>query len=168
MSLWFMTAIRELIDALEKTPDMIAKLVDRLSQANLRLRNSAGEFSAIENVCHLRDIEIEGYTSRINRILDETRPFLPDIDGGRLAIERNYNDQNPDVALQAFADARKQNIQTLRGLANEQLDREGTLEGVGTVTLGRLLLLMREHDEGHIRDLRVIRETTPLRQSLTE
>ena len=153
-----MTDLRELIDALEKTPDMMAKLVDRLSQANLRRRNSAGEFSAIENVCHLRDIEIEGYTSRINRILDETRPFLPDIDGGRLAIERNYKDQNPDVALQAFAEARKQNIKTLSGLANEQLDREGTLEGVGIVTLGKLLLMMREHDEGHIRDLRAIRE----------
>ena len=158
VSQWFMITMRELINALEQTPDTIAKLVADLSQANLRRKDSDAAFSAIESVCHLRDIEIEGYTSRINRILDESEPFLPDIDGGRLAIERNYNDQNPDLALQAFADARKQNIQTLSGISSEQLDREAILEGVGRLTLAKLLLMMREHDESHIRDLHAIRE----------
>jgi hypothetical protein len=153
-----MTGIDELINALEKTPDSIAKLVADLSQTDLRRKGADGEFSAIENVCHLRDIEIEGYTSRINRILNESEPFLPDIDGGRLAIERHYSEQNPHQALQAFAEARKQNIQTLSSVSSEQLEREAIMEGVGRLPLAKLLLMMREHDESHIRDLHAIRE----------
>jgi hypothetical protein len=153
-----MTGIDELINALEKTPDSIAKLVADLSQADLRRKGADGEFSAIENVCHLRDIEIEGYTSRISRILNESEPFLPDIDGGRLAIERHYSEQNPHQALQAIAEARKQNIQTLSSVSSEQLEREAIMEGVGRLPLAKLLLMMREHDESHIRDLHAIRE----------
>ena len=39
----------------------------------------------LEHVCHLRDIEVEGYAPRLKRILSEDGPFLPDIDGRRLA-----------------------------------------------------------------------------------
>jgi hypothetical protein len=79
-------------------------------QAMLTVRHSVGETqtanSPLETICHLRDIEAEGYTTRINRILIETNPVLGDIDGGRLAVERNYNDQDPDLALHEFTIAR--------------------------------------------------------------
>jgi hypothetical protein len=52
----------------------------------------------------------------------------------------------PPEDLKAFADARKQNTQTLRGLVAEQFHRQGTLEGVGSVTIRGLFLMMRDHD----------------------
>ena len=79
--------LQELIETLARTPEAIANLVHDLSNDDLRWRNENGEFSAIENVCHLRDIEVEGYTVRLNRIINQENPFLADIDGGRLAIE---------------------------------------------------------------------------------
>src|SRR5687767_14928824 len=145
--------LQELIDTLTQTPETVAGLVKDLSRPELRVKNSPGAFSVIENVCHLRDIEIEGYAARISRILREDNPLLPDIDGGRLAIEREYHSQNLPEALQAFAEARKQNTQTLRGLVTEQLDRGGTLEGVGSVTIRGLLLMMRDHDADHLNEL---------------
>jgi hypothetical protein len=145
-----------LINVLAKTPETIANLANALSDGNLRHRNSPEEFSAIETVCHLRDIEVEGYTTRINRIINEDNPFLTDIDGGRLAIESDYNSQNLDQALQAFAGARAANVRTLRSAGPEQLNRAGTLDGVGRVTLEKLLVLMRDHDDGHLDDLRII------------
>ena len=148
--------LQELIETLAQTPEAIANLVHDLSNDDLRWRNENGEFSAIENVCHLRDIEVEGYTVRINRIINQENPFLADIDGGRLAVERDYNSQNPDQALQAFASARADNVRTLRSLRPEQLGRAGTLEGVGSITLEKLLMLMCEHDDGHLDDLRII------------
>ena len=148
--------LQELIDTLATAPETIANLAKDLSDGNLRHRNSPEEFSAIETVCRLRDIEAEGYTVRINRILSEDDPVLPDIDGGRLALERNYQGQNLDEALEAFAGARAANVRTLRALREEQLSRAGTLEGVGVVSLGGLLELMLEHDHGHIDDLRII------------
>ena len=125
--------LQDLIDALTKTPEAVAGLVKDISEPDLRAKNSPDEFSIVESVCHLRDIEIDGYTARISRILRENNPLLPNIDGSRLAVERDYQSQNLFEALHAFADARRQNTQTLKGLVNEQFDREGTLEGGGSV-----------------------------------
>ncbi|CAN5812892.1 hypothetical protein BH18ACI4_BH18ACI4_24100 [soil metagenome] len=149
--------LRDLIDALKQTPEIVAGLVRDFSGADLRVKNSPVEFSVVENVCHLRDIEIEGYTARISRILAEENPVLPDLDGRRLAAEREYQSQSLSDALQAFADARKQNIQRLRGLGADQFDREGTLQGVGALTIRELLLLMRDHDADHLRELSSMR-----------
>jgi DinB superfamily len=154
--------LQQLIDVLTKTPQTVASLVSDLSAPELRVKKSAGEFSVIENVCHLRDIEIDGYTARINKILSENNPVLADIDGSRLAVERAYQSQDLSEALQAFAEARKQNTQTLKGLGPEQLDREGILEGVGSVTIRRLLRMMRDHDSDHVRELSSIRELAGL------
>jgi DinB superfamily len=157
--------LQGLTEALAQTPETVASLLQDLSEPDLRIRNSPDEFSAIENVCHLRDIEIEGYTARLNRILSEDNPDLPDIDGSRLAVEREYHSQNLSEALQSFAEARKQNIQTSGRLVTAQLDREGTLEGVGRVTIGGLLLMMRDHDADHLRELSSIRERLTLQAS---
>jgi len=146
-----------LLNALQETPTTLATLIDALPDSELRWKNSDGEFSALENVCHLRDIETEGYTTRIDRILAETNPFLGDIDGGRLAFERRYNDQDPKLALRAFVVARMKNLEKLRAADTKKLEREGTLEGTGLVTLGRLAEMMLEHDQGHIEELRVLR-----------
>lgn len=153
---------QDLIATLTQTPETVAVLVKDLSGPYLKVRNSAGEFSVVENVCHLRDIEIEGYTPRISRILRETNPLLPDIDGSRLAAERQYNRQNLSEALQAFGTARRENIQTLIGLVTEQFDRQGTLEGVGSVTIRGLVLMMCDHDADHVRALSSIRQRSTI------
>ena len=152
--------LTELLSILAATPANIQSLVENISDEQLRRRSSDGEFSCVENVCHLRDIEAEGYTTRINRILKEDRPFLPDIDGGRLAIEREYNKQDVHEALRGFARARTENTHALTDLGPEELRREGQLEGVGTVKLGDLLVMMRDHDAGHLKDIQLIRQAS--------
>lgn len=147
---------REVIDALERTPQLVESVTKALRDGQLRIRNSAEEFSAVENICHLRDLEIEGYRERIARILNEDRPSLPDIDGPRLAIERNYNRQNAELGLEQFTKARQENIETLRALKETDFVREGTLEGTGTITVERLLEMMLEHDEEHLQELEII------------
>ena len=149
--------LHALINALASTSEILTGLVKDLSPADLRFKNLPDEFSIIESVCHLRDIEIEGYAVRIHRILREDKPLLPDIDGGRLAFERKYHHQELAFALQAFSSARKKNTQALIGLTSEQLDREGTLEGVGTITIRQLMTMMNEHDEDHIGEVSAIR-----------
>ena len=149
--------VREVIEALARSPDEAARLLRDLSEQALKARNSPDEFSALENICHLRDIEVEGYTIRVNKILAENKPILPDIDGGRLAIDRAYNNQNVDESLEAFALARRQNIVVLMQVNEEQLKRSGFMIGVGEITLEKLLVMMRDHDEGHLEELRTIR-----------
>lgn len=142
-----------LVEFLQQTPERIWVITAGLSEPVVALKNSESEFSILEHVCHLRDIEAEGYASRVKRILTEEGPLLVDIDGSRLAVEREYNSQSLALALQAFAQARALNIETLRNVREDQLDREGNLEGVGTITLRQLLNLQREHDEEHLKEL---------------
>ena len=147
---------RALLDFLNDTPYKLAHLTDGLSDAEIRLKSSPDEFSALENICHLRDLELQGYTERIRRILAEAAPPLADFDGARVAAESSYNSEQPGVALQAFQTARSENIKLLRALTEVELEREGMLAGVGKITLKRLAELMREHDEGHLEEVRIL------------
>ena len=148
-----------LLELLRETPNRLASFTAGLSKAELQLQNSPDEFSVLENVCHLRDLEIQGYTPRITRILAEAEPALADFDGARVAAESDYNNEALLVALQAFQTARLENVERLRALSEDQLEREGTLEGVGSITLRRLAEMMREHDEGHLEDLETLRRS---------
>ena len=152
---------RELMKFLEETPETVRQLTAGLSEENLKWKPSADEFSALEQVCHLRDLEVEGYSLRIRRLLTESRPALPDFDGGRLARERRYQSQKFETAIEDFARARKENTDLVAALSPEQLSLSGTLAGVGEMTLGRLLGLMREHDRSHREELRELRGRMP-------
>lgn len=153
----------ELIESLEHTPVEVALLLDQISPNDQKVKNG-DEFSALENICHLRDIEVEGYTKRILRILNEDMPSLGDIDGSRLAMERDYNNQDASVALEVFTTARKRNIEQLRRVIPEQTAREGNLEGVGVISLAKLLEMMLEHDQGHVIELSVIQRRSQLKR----
>jgi hypothetical protein len=149
---------RELVEFLVETPEIVEQLTSSLTEHDTKWKPSNNEFSALEQLCHLRDIEREGYAVRIRRLLTEDLPLLGDIDGGRLASERDYNSQDLNAALSEFTLARSENISTLRTLASEQLERSGVLEGVGEITLGGVLSLMRGHDLSHREELARLRE----------
>jgi hypothetical protein len=146
-----------LVHSLEEMPEKVWRLVAGLGQGEKVWKRRADEFSATENVCHLRDIEEEGYSIRIRRLLEETEPFLSDLDGARLACERDYNSQNMYEALDRFTRARSGNVAAVRSLPPDGLNRRGMFEGTGAVTLGRLLLMMREHDREHLKELESLR-----------
>jgi hypothetical protein len=150
------TEFAALLDFLDDTPNQLENVSSGLTDTELRLQSSPGEFSVLENVCHLRDLELQGYTTRLRRILSETEPALADFDGARVAAESAYNNEQLGNALSAFQRARRENVATLRSLTETQLQSAGILEGVGRVTLERLAEMMREHDEGHLEDLRIL------------
>ena len=149
--------LQELLYQLHSTPAQVAETVDGLSLNAVTIRPDSGDFSLLENVCHLRDIEVEGYSVRIRRILSEDNPKLADINGGKLAAERDYNNQNLSAALSAFTEARRQNLSVLKELSDEQFERTGELEGSGQVMLNRLLELMCDHDSDHVDEMRIAR-----------
>jgi DinB superfamily len=150
------TETHEHLSFLKETPSKVKRLLDGMDQSTLRLRPSPDEFSAVEQICHLRDIEREGYSERISRILSEDHPRLPDIDGARLAIERDYNSENFQEALNSFASARAANVALLSQLNSDQMDQEGELEGIGRISIRRLVATLREHDEGHLDELNAL------------
>ena len=153
-------------DFLAETPAAVRRLAEGLTEGEARWKPSATAFSVVENICHLRDLEVEGYGARIRRILAEEEPFLRDLDGARLARQRSYNEQELKAALDAFTRAREHNLRTIKGLSQEHLKRAATFEQLGRITLERLLEMMLEHDRAHLLELSEVRDKSRGRASL--
>jgi hypothetical protein len=141
------------IETLRGAPALVAEATRGLSPDAASRKPSGGEFSILENVAHLHDIEKEGYAVRIRRLIKEDHPFLNDIDGERLAIERSYNQRDLQAELRAFASARLETVSVLERTPVSALGRQGDLEQVGTIDLARLVELMVEHDRGHLEEI---------------
>jgi serine kinase of HPr protein (carbohydrate metabolism regulator) len=79
--------------------------------------------------------------------------MLPDVDGRKLARERDYNTQPVEPALQDLRRSRAASMQRLKGCSPADLQRKAEMQGVGIINLQRLLELWIDHDRGHIADL---------------
>ena len=110
-------------------------------------------FTAIEQVCHVRDIEIEGYHQRFIRTLNEEQPMLPSIDSETVARERNYGAADTVRVFADFRSARAHTMALLRGCDAAQLARHATFEGYGLVSLRSLAHYLCSHDQQHLAGL---------------
>jgi hypothetical protein len=140
------------LQKLGKMPFIFEETINKF-EGKLDKKVSEKDFSILEHICHLRDLENEGYLARIDKILKKTNPSLPDFDGDKIAIERKYQEQDALSALEKFKSFRQQSISFFESLTQEQLNRTGELEGVGKITLENLLCLMLQHDEAHLKEL---------------
>jgi len=109
--------------------------------------------TALEQLCHVRDIEVEGYQLRFVRTLREDRPLLASLDTETLAHEREYGRADAHEVLAAFAEARAGTVRMLAGLAPAQLARRAEFEGYGPVSLRALVHFLCSHDQQHLAGL---------------
>lgn len=114
-------------------------------------------FTAIEQICHVRDIEIDGYHLRFRRTLDENNPLLPGVDGFALARERGYATADAGEVFAALRKARAQTVQLLSGLGNTELARPAVFEDYGPTTLRGLVHYLCSHDQQHLAGLQWLR-----------
>jgi len=106
-------------------------------------------FTPIEQVCHVKDIEIDGYHERLRRTLEELNPLLASLDGEVLARERRYSAADTAVVFAQFRDARAKTIELVRKLTPQQLLRTAEFEG-HAVTLRGLVHNLCSHDQQHL------------------
>jgi hypothetical protein len=109
--------------------------------------------TAIEQICHVRDIEVDGYHVRFHRTLNESDPTLASIDTEALVRERSYANSNAADAFASFRDARSRTVALISGLTSQQLERTAVFEGYGPVTLRSLVHYLCSHDQQHLAGL---------------
>jgi hypothetical protein len=109
--------------------------------------------TAIEQLCHVRDVEIEGYQRRIERTLAEDNPFLPSMDTDALARDRRYAIADAGEVLTSFREARRRTVAIVERLTPGQLGRPANFEGYGPVTLRALIHYLCSHDQQHLAGL---------------
>ena len=107
-------------------------------------------FSALGQLCHLRDIEIDGYHRRFRRVLAETDPALESVDGYALAESRRYAAADGEEALQAFRAARQVTLGILADLDASALKRGCSFDEYGRLSLEGLMHVLCSHDEQHL------------------
>ena len=110
-------------------------------------------FSALEQLCHVRDIEIDGYHVRFVRTLKEDRPYLPGVDGDKLKVERAYAEAFAPDVLKAIRVAREETLELLATVSPSQWDRVAEFEDYGLVTLRGLVHYLCSHDQQHLAGL---------------
>lgn len=110
-------------------------------------------FTAIEQVWHVFDIEVEGYQERFRRTLYEDAPLLADIDSEAITPARNYAARDVEAAFAGFARARADTLALLAGLDDAQLARTAVFEGYGPTTLRGLVHFLCSHDQQHLAGL---------------
>jgi DinB superfamily len=110
-------------------------------------------FTPIEQICHVRDIEIDGYHVRFQRTLNESNPTLASIDSEILAKKRSYATSNAAEVFAAFRAARATTIKLISSLSPEQLARTAVFEGYGALSLRSLVHYLCSHDQQHLAGL---------------
>lgn len=109
--------------------------------------------TAIEQLCHVRDIEIDGYQVRLRRTVAENYPLLPSIDTDAYARDRAYATADASVVLEQFRAARLATLDFIHGLPPSAFERTAEFEGYGTVTLRGLMHYLCSHDQQHLAGL---------------
>jgi hypothetical protein len=139
---------------LEEFPALLATAFGALDPALVRRRGPGDSFAPVEQAWHLVDLEQEGFGERIRLMLFERRPPLPDFDGARIAVERDYRNRSLDEGVLRFVTARAENLAQLRALNPAQWQRDGVQEGAGPLTLNDMPARMLAHDAAHINEIR--------------
>jgi hypothetical protein len=107
-------------------------------------------FNALEQVCHVCDIETAGYHVRFARTLREDAPFLPSLDSEARARDHDYANADATSVFAAFRAARAATVALLQGLDDAQLTRPASFEGYGDTTLRGLVHYLCSHDQQHL------------------
>jgi hypothetical protein len=139
----------DLLRTLEDMPPFLERALQALTAEQVRQQGPNGAFSPVEQVWHLADLEREGFACRIERLLGERDPQLPDFDGAAVAAARQYRSLSLAAGLATFRQARQRNLARLQAIEAADWTRSGQQQGVGKVSLCDMPSFMAQHDAAH-------------------
>jgi len=140
-----------LIKALGGMPDVFDHLLSGLGPDDPRWDKSPDpiRFTLREMAAHLADWE-PIWAERLCRVRDETRPLLPSIDEGQLAIANDYKHQAPLESLHRFRAGRAKVVGILNDLSSPDWEKVAEREFVGPLTMQMLASFVLSHDGYHL------------------
>ena len=148
-----MTSIEEQMERLARTADDFAKQITGVPDVQLSRQPDGKNWSALEVLCHVRDIE-ESFMARFQAIMVMDEPkFLP-VEPDRWAEERQYQRNDVTEALEAFRTRRDESLKFLRALRPNQWERGGIHATRGHMSITDFVGLMVWHDDNHLDQLK--------------
>lgn len=147
------------ISALEQFPDRFEQFFYTIPEKFWHWSPESWEgipsesFNAIEQICHVRDVEIEGYHIRFQKMLTEIKPTLDSLDGYGLVQQKNYAQSDPILVFKDIRVARKETLKLIESLTETDFKRTGYFEGYGQLTVKSLVHYLCSHDQQHLSGL---------------
>ncbi len=142
-----------IVATVKAIPAVLAEILSDLPAGAWTESSHPDEWSLVEVISHLRDVELEVNYPRIQTFLRESDPFITADDTDMWVAERGYAEQNGKVALQEFIAARVKTLGALRSLKDEDWQRTGRHAIFGPITLQEQMAFMAEHDRVHLRQV---------------
>ena len=150
-----------LLEGLEHSCKLLGHILAEVTQKQAQtIRDGADGWSVLEILCHLRDYQAI-FAERIRRILDEDMPIFRLYDeSARLGLvaENDYANQNLRAVFADFAATRRQMIDLLASLDEDQWRREGRFAVDDVVDLTMPVAHTLLHDADHTEQIaRILR-----------
>jgi predicted enzyme related to lactoylglutathione lyase len=143
--------ISESVAVLERTPRVLAALLDGAPEAWTETRESDASFSPRDVVGHLIHGEDTDWVPRLRLILEkgDSEPFVP---FDRFGFRDRIAGRTLADLLEEFTRKREANVGVLRDLSLDDADlaRAGRHPALGAVTLRQLLATRVAHDLNHV------------------
>ena len=143
----------QLLNVLAEGPGWVGRQLESRDPAAWNASPGVGRWSASELVSHLCDIEREIYLPRLERMLGEEEPEIPDVAVESWAQTRGYGDRDARSALDAWGEARRLLWARLASLGRAQWTRVGFHSVRGPLSLGQMVRDWVEHDLAHRRQI---------------
>jgi hypothetical protein len=146
-----------MLSKLQETPKVVVALFRGVSDEVLRRRPAPEQWSMLEILCHLRDVEFL-FVERYAKMANHDRPQLRMIKQDELAEKLKYNGDNPVAVLREFQGLRAQTVLVLSALAQQGWERVGLHPKRGEFSIAAHAVMHVTHDANHVERLRALRE----------
>ena len=143
-------SVPAILASLQATPAILDTFFRLGQHQNWNLRPGSNEWSFTEILCHLRDVDLEVNSQRIEAVANGTNPFIPGINTDTWADERNYSVEHAPTALLGFIQARTAILNRLFHLSIDTWQLPARHAIFGPTTLKELLGFIATHDRVHI------------------
>lgn len=140
------------IAVLEATPTVLRALLSSLPESIVTAKLDR-DWSPKDVLAHFVDVEQIAFRDRIQRMIDEDRPFIQSIDPVARLSDPLWDSRTVASLLDELSNQRTETVAWIRTLTAEQLQRIGNHDAVGEITASNLLHYWPTHDSAHIRQI---------------
>lgn len=143
----------QLLAVLAESPHWVGQRLGRYPESRWGQPPASGRWSAVEVVCHLRDTDREVYVPRLERMLEEERPVIADVDMSGWDTRGAYRSESVRASHQAWSESRRTLLRRLAPLRPEDWARVGYHSVRGPYPLGEMVRYWADHDLSHRRQI---------------
>ncbi len=141
------------IGQLSATPEMLRALLDGVTEDQAQWKPAADRWSIAEILEHLSHVEGHGFRARVDAMVNQNNPHLPEYDQMAHAAAGTYSGRDAEESFDHWEEQREDNVEFLNSLPVKVAQRTGAHAVFGKITLGQLLNEWAFHDLGHIRQI---------------